>query len=287
VTVLEVIRRGSQFLAAKGVDSPRLQVELLLAHLLQLPRMRLYLNFERALDTTELDALRELIQRRGRREPLQHILGSTSFCGFEFFATAQALVPRPETELLAETGWEFLNSFPAATTATALDFGTGSGCLAVTLALKSPNARIVAIDISPGALALARQNAERHEVSSRLEFLGGDGFSALPPELRFHLIVANPPYIPAAEIASLEPEVREHDPRAALDGGVDGLDFFRRLSREAGTFLKPDGKIMLEFGDGQEEAIRRLFEAQKWIVETVKADYSGQPRILTARRVQS
>ncbi len=285
MTVLEVIRRGSQFLAAKGVASPRLQVELLLAHLLQLPRMRLYLNFERALDAAEMDKLRQLIKRRGLREPLQHILGSTSFCGLEFFVTAQALVPRPETELLAETAWEFLNALPAA--ATALDFGTGSGCLAVTLAVKSPDARIVAIDISPEALALARQNAERHAVTSRVEFLGGDGFSALPAEPRFRLIVANPPYIPAAEIASLEPEVRDHDPHAALDGGVDGLDFFRRLSREAGSFLKPEGKIMLEFGDGQEAAIRGLFEAQMWIVETVKADYSGQPRILTARRVQS
>lgn len=283
MTVLEVIQRSAEFLTKKGVESPRLQVELLLAHVLRLPRMGLYLNFDRALTPKELDDLRELVRRRGLREPLQQITGSTSFCGLELTVNAHVLVPRPETELLAELGWQFLNSSSSNPTS-AMDFGTGSGCLAITLAAKSPAAQVSAVDISPDALAVARQNAARHQVESRIQFFAGDGFAALPSGAQFDLIVGNPPYIPSQEIGTLEPEVRDHDPRLALDGGADGLDFYRRLAEEAGAFLKPGGRIMLEFGDGQEGAIQNLFEQQKWIVEAVKTDYSGRPRILIAHR---
>ena len=283
VTVLEAIQRSADFLAKKGLDSPRLQVELLLSHLLQVPRMKLYLDFERELTEAEVTGLRELVRRRGLREPLQHIVGSTSFCGLEIIVNQNVLIPRPETELLAELGWLFLNSLPQTPPPLALDFGTGSGCLAVALAVKSPNAIVLALDISSDALAVARQNAARHGVDSRIQFFGGDGFAVLPPNAKFDLIISNPPYIPAAEIASLEPEVRDHDPRAALDGGADGLDFYHRLAAEARAFLKPGGRLMLEFGDGQAPALQKMFEQQKWIVESVKPDYSRRPRILTAR----
>ncbi len=311
MTVLEAIQKSAEFLAKKGVESPRLQTELLLAHLLKLPRMKLYLNFERVLTPAETDALRELIKRRGQREPLQHIIGSTSFCGFEITVNRCALVPRPETELLAELGWQWLEFTPQRApeqpkgwTPTALDFGTGTGCIAIALAAKCPSAKIVATDISPDALALARGNAVRHNIAERIEFLQGDGFAALQnvgqasclspsekkkletggtPVLHFDLIISNPPYIPSAEIATLQPEVRDFDPRAALDGGTDGLDFYRKLAAEAKQFLKPGGKIMLEFGDGQADAIRTIFEAEKWIVEAVKEDYSHRARILIAR----
>jgi len=337
VTVLEVIQRSAEFLGKKGVESPRLQVELLLAHVLKLPRMGLYLNFERALTEPELGAVRELVRRRAQREPLQHITGSTSFCGLELAVSGKVLTPRPETEMLAEMGWTFLNergkklddarpfheaaavwqksatspqpsppeaerekitapgivprdsSIPAAkgkgsspAPLRALDFGTGSGCLAIALAVKCPEAKIVAIDVCPEALAVARQNAERHKAT--IEFCGGDGFAAIPAETRFDLIMGNPPYIPSAEIAELEPEVREHDPRLALDGGVDGLDFYRRLAREAGAFLTPDGRMMLEFGDGQDAALRKIFEEEKWVVEAVRNDYSGRARIVVVGR---
>jgi len=308
VTVLEAIQKSTEFLGKKNVESPRLQAELLLAHLLKMPRMKLYLNFERVLTTAETDALRELVKRRGQREPLQHITGSTSFCGFEIAVTGQALVPRPETELLAELGWKFLSTFNLQPS-TALDFGTGTGCIAIALAAKCPNAKIVALDISTDALALAKANAARNQVAERIEFLLGDGFAALQSEgrvprvpdsnseikigdswnsslrkLEFDLLISNPPYIPSAEIATLDPEVRDFDPRLALDGGTDGLDFYRRLAAEAKPFLKPDGKIMLEFGDGQADAIKRVFENEKWIVEAVKEDYSQRARILIARR---
>jgi len=285
VTILEVIQRSTEFLAKKGVDSPRLQVELLLAHVLGMPRMKLYLNFERTLAEAELEKVRTLVKRRGGREPLQHLTGATSFCGLEINVSRDVLVPRPETELLAERGWKFLQSLaPGSGAPAALDFGTGSGCLAIALAAKCPNATMHAADISVPALAMARANAERNGVLSRISFHAGDGFAALPGGVTFHLLVANPPYIARGEIETLDPEVRDHDPRAALDGGADGLDFYRRLAGESAPWLKPGGKIMMEFGDDQGAAISEMFTAQKWRVEALEKDYSGLERICVASR---
>ncbi len=301
MTVLETIQRSVDFLAKKGVESPRLQVELLLAHVLKLPRMRLYLDFERTLTEPELAALRELVRRRGLREPLQHILGTVCFCGLDLAVDSRVLIPRPETEMLAESGWRRLQALAGDDAAmvlrevpagragenpppSALDFGTGSGCIAIALAVNCPAARIAALDISEDALAVARQNAARHLLDGRIQFFAGNGFAALPAGFQFNVIVANPPYIPGAEIAGLEPEVRDHDPRGALDGGADGLDFYRRLADEAAAFLAADGRILVEFGDGQAEAVRSIFESQKWIVEGVQPDYNRRLRFLAARR---
>ena len=282
MTVLEVIQKSADFLTKKGVESPRLQAELLLAYVLKLPRMKLYLNFERALAPAELDAVRALVQRRGQREPLQHIIGSTSFCGLEIAVNRHVLVPRPETELLAEQGWQFLSTFNHQPS-TALDFGTGSGCIAIALAVKCPAAQVTALEVSAKTMAVAQENAARNGVAERIRFAHGQGFAALSADARFDLIISNPPYIPTAEIASLQPEVRDFDPRAALDGGADGLDFYRMFASEAAAFLQPGGKLMLEFGDGQADALKKVFESQKWIVEAVRDDYSQRPRILIAR----
>jgi release factor glutamine methyltransferase len=286
VTVLEVIQRSTEFLAKKGVDSPRLQTELLLAHVLQRPRMQLYLNFERSLTPAEIESLREIVKRRGQREPLQHILGTTSFCGLEIAVSRHVLVPRPETELLAERGWTFLNHLSTLNSqpSTALDFGTGSGCLAIALAHHCPGALIEAIDLSREALALARENAARHAVRDRIHFSEGNGFAAVPAGLQFDLLISNPPYIPSAEIATLQPEVREYDPRAALDGGPEGLDYYQRLAAEARPFLKSGGRLMLECGDGQAARVQEILQQQKWIVEAVQEDYNRTPRIVDARR---
>jgi len=301
VTVLEGIQRSAEFLAKKGVDSARLQAELLLAHALNLPRMKLYLNFERTLAPAEVDALRELVKRRGQREPLQHIVGSTSFCGFEIIVNRHVLVPRPETEILAELGCEFLITLgrvgcpqpaeqmrrgedTAPYQARVLDFGTGSGCLAIALALKCPEARVTALEVSQEALAVAHQNLARHGLELRVELAQGDGFTTLPADARFNLIVSNPPYIATAEIESLQPEVRDFDPRVALDGGADGLDCIRRLAAEAGMLLAPGGRLMFEFGDGQADAAHEILVRQNWIVEEVREDYSQRPRFLIARR---
>jgi release factor glutamine methyltransferase len=296
VTVLEGIQKSAEFLARKEVEPPRLQAELLLAHVLKLPRMQLYLNFERVLTPAQVDGLRELIRRRGRREPLQHIIGSTSFCGLEIAVNRHVLIPRPETELLAQEGWQFLNQLSrgdrlndgapadrAVRAPSSLDLGTGSGCVAIALAVNCPAAQVYAADLSPEALDVAIRNAASHRVSDRIHFLEGDGFAALPEGIRFDLIVSNPPYIPTAEIESLQPEVRDYDPRRALDGGPDGLEFCRKLAAESRPFLKPDGRIMLEFGDGQAGSVRQIFEAQNWIVEAVREDYNQHPRILIAR----
>jgi len=283
MTVLEAIQKSTEFLVKKSVESPRLQTELLLAHLLKMPRMKLYLNFDRALSPAEIDSLRELVKRRGQREPLQHIVGSTSFCGYEIAVSRHALIPRPETELLAELGWKFLSTINHQPS-TALDFGTGTGCIAIALAAKCPNANITALDVSADALALAKQNALQNQVAERIEFLQGDGFAALSTKTQFDLLIGNPPYIASAEIETLDPEVKGFDPLGALDGGADGLDFYRRLATEAKPFLKPDGKIMLEFGDGQADEIKKIFENEKWIVEAVQEDYSQRARILTAHK---
>ena len=284
MTVLEAIQKSTEFLAKKGVESARLNAELLLAHQLKLPRMKLYLNFERPLTPVETDGLRELVKRRAGREPLQHITGSTSFCGQEMAVNRHALIPRPETELLAELGWKFLAERQ---TPNALDFGTGTGCLAIALAAKCPAAKITALDLSADALALARQNAAQNQVTERIEFFHGDGFAALPEKTGFDLLISNPPYIASTEIAMLAPEVRDFDPRIALDGGVDGLDFYRRLAAEAKSFLKSDGKLMVEFGDGQADAIRNIFAGENWIVEAIHEDYSQRARILVAKSSSS
>ena len=281
--ILEVIQRSSEFLAKKSVGSPRLQVELILAHVLVMPRMQLYLSFERELTPAQTDTIRAMIQRRGNREPLQYVLGTTSFAGIEIAVTPSVLIPRPETELLAERAWKHLSQLTTNNSplTTALDFGTGSGCLAIAMALHAPTAQVHALDVSPEALTVARENAARHKVS--IQFHQGDGFAALPAGARFSLIVSNPPYIPAAEIATLEPEVRNHEPRGALDGGADGLDFYRRLASESLAFLEPGGTIMLEFGDGQGSALREIFEQQNWIVEAIEPDYTQRLRIFIAQ----
>ena len=195
------------------------------------------------------------------------------------------LVPRPETELLAEAGWEFLNQRAKTSPATepaALDFGTGSGCIAIALCAKTASAGVYALDSSPQALSVARTNAERHGFSNRIRFSEGTTLSALPADLRVDLLISNPPYIPSGEIPKLQPEVRDYEPRQALDGGEDGLKFYRYLSVEAKLCLSREGKIMLEFGDGQAESVRQIFEEQNWIVERVVEDYTRRPRILIA-----
>ena len=281
--ILEVIQRSAEFLTRKGVSSPRLQVELILAHVLVMPRMRLYLSFEQALPQPQLETIRGFLQRRGNREPLQYILGVTSFCGLDMTVNPHVLIPRPETELLAERAWKHLLSLAESSVApvSALDFGTGSGCIAVAMAAHAPNAQISALDVSDEALSVACENAARHK--TQVLFYLGNGFSALPEGTHFNLIVSNPPYISKTEIETLDLDVRDHEPRGALDGGTDGLDYYRLLAGEAPRFLLPGGYLMVEFGDGQAGDIQTILEQQNWIVEAVEADYTQRLRILIAR----
>ena len=270
--LLEVLRGTERYLADRGVESPRLNAEHLLAHALGLKRMELYLQFDRPLTEAERAPLRDLVKRRGTREPLQHVLGTAEFHGRTFTCDKRALVPRPETEQLVELALGMTKDKPAATL---LDIGTGSGVIALTLALELPSAILHATDLSPDALALAAENTARHALTDRIVFHQAD---LLPPgDVRFDLIIANLPYIPAEDIASLSPEVR-HDPSSALDGGADGLDLIRRLIETAPGRLAPGGALLLEIGLGQADAVNALLSARKFRDISVRPDYQNIPR---------
>jgi len=321
MTVLEVIQGATRYLEERGVGSARLQAEWLLAGVLGVPRLQLYLDFSRQVGASELDALRPLVRRRGRREPLQYILGTAVFCGLELRVSSAVLIPRPETEQLAERGWTLLKmrriensrstesgaesldrsrrreeeapereaadeegSADGSAAPRVLDFGTGSGCLAIALAAHVPEAKITAVDRSEEALAVARANAQKNRVADRIEFAQADGLDRLQTGRGFDLLIANPPYVPTAEIARLEPEVRDHEPQLALDGGADGLEFYRLLDRQSPGVLRPQGQILWEFGDGQAESIRSMLDASGWRQIGVHLDLSGRPRFIEARR---
>lgn len=286
MTVLEIIQKSTEFLARRGVESPRLQIELLLARRLGIPRLKLYMNFDKVLAEADVTQLRAEVVRRGDRVPLQHILGTAPFCGLDLEVGPEVLVPRPETELLAEAGirWLLERSRETPAPLRTMDFGTGSGCLAITLALRVPGLEMVALDVSDVALQRAEKNATRLGLDGRIRFLAGDGFALAKGIEPVDLVVSNPPYIPTAEIAGLQPEVRDHDPRLALDGGVDGLTFYRRLASDAGAWLRPGGLLLMEIGDGQSADVTSLLLAENWVVDPVVNDYSAIPRVVAARR---
>lgn len=288
MTVLESIQKSTEYLSGKGVDSPRLTSELLLAGILGTERLPLYLDFGRVLSEEEVKGFRQMVKRRGEREPLQHILGSACFCGYEVEVSRDVLVPRPETELLAEEGWKFLNGLGGP--GFFVDFGTGSGCIAIALAQRAKEARGIGVDVSAAAVAVARRNVQAQKLEERVAVAVAESLGqvkeGLPAE-GADLLISNPPYIASAEIATLQEEVRDFDPRQALDGGSDGLDYYRLLAREGAGLLSARGKLLAEFGDGQAGAATAIFEGQKWIVEKVLPDYNGKPRILSARRAGS
>lgn len=275
-TVLRLISWGSEYFEAKGVDSPRLTIELLLAHVLGLKRFDLYMQFDRPLRTDELERLRAMVKRRASREPLQYIVGEAHFHRHTFTVNPSVLIPRPETELLVE---EVLRRAHALR---CLDVGTGSGCIGITIALERPDTEVVAIDISEEALSVARANCERlgaRNVSMiRCDFMSDDVGSLGT----FDLIVSNPPYVAARDLPGLEPEVRDHEPRLALTDDGDGLAFYRRILDVAPTLLRSGGNIFLEIGYGQSEALDALCRDAGFEVD-VLTDLDRVPRILWAR----
>ncbi len=252
--VLEIIQKSTEFFAGKGIESPRLNAEHLVGHALGLKRMQLYLQFERGLTEPELEKIRPLVRRRAQREPLQHILGETEFFGLRLKTDRRALIPRPETEGLVELVTQLLPTAPA----TVLDLGTGSGAIALALARHWPSARVTAVDNSPDALALAAENAAALALGDHVVFVRSDWGAALPPNARYDLIVANPPYLSAAETAAAQPEVRDFDPPGALTAPEDGLADLRRILTEAPGRLNPGGLLALETGVAQHPALLRL-----------------------------
>jgi release factor glutamine methyltransferase len=285
MTVQDALSAAEQKLAHAQIDTARLDAELLLAHLLDVPQLRLWLKRTDALTTAQADKFDRLLARRAAREPLQHITGWTSFLGLEIHVNRDVLIPRPETEVLAQLAIEYLRRQPPP--ASALDWGTGSGCLALVLAAGVSRLQVIALDASADALRVARANAIAHRRAEQIQFVRSKGFLTLSDKdstrgspLQFDAIVANPPYIASAEIARLAPEVRDHDPRLALDGGVDGLACFRELAAGAKTWLKPTGRMFLEFGDGQARALQALFASHGWEVLAVEKDLSDRERVL-------
>ncbi len=252
--VLEIIQKSTEFFAGKGIESPRLNAEHLVGHALGLKRMQLYLQFERGLTEPELEKIRPLVRRRAQREPQQHILGETEFFGLRLKTDRRALIPRPETEGLVELVTQLLPTAPA----TVLDLGTGSGAIALALARHWPSARVTAVDNSPDALALAAENAAALALGDHVVFVRSDWGAALPPNARYDLIVANPPYLSAAETAAAQPEVRDFDPPGALTAPEDGLADLRRILTEAPGRLNPGGLLALETGVAQHPALLRL-----------------------------
>ena len=280
-TLLDLLKKTSGFFAGKGLESPRLQAELLLAAVLGCGRLELYMQFDKILTPAEIDAYRESVRRRALREPLQHIVGSAAFRGLEMQVNDQVLIPRPETEGVVEV---VLQRLGARADARVLDLGCGSGAIALAVAQEREGARVTAVDVSESALEVARANAEANGLAERIEWQCGDLFGALEDAATYDLIVSNPPYIPSGDIAALEPEVRDFEPRQALDGGADGLDFYRRIAAEAPAFLEAGGDLVLEIGAGQHEAVAALFDGAGWAAPEVQADLAGIMRVVAVRR---
>ncbi|HVZ38289.1 MAG TPA: peptide chain release factor N(5)-glutamine methyltransferase [Candidatus Kapabacteria bacterium] len=276
-TILRLITWGADYFKKKGVDSPRLTMELLLAHVLKLRRFDLYMQFDRPLSEAELEKLRALVKRRAAHEPLQYIIGETQFYRRMFKVNPSVLIPRPETEILVQESLRRVHGIRC------LDAGTGSGCIGITIALERPDTEVIAIDSSEEALELARSNAE--ELGARnITFRHADLFDdeAMRALGSFDVVVSNPPYIPPEEIATLEPEVRDHEPRMALTDENDGFDFYRRFIELAPRLLREGASMFFEIGFGQAERLGAMYRSAGFDVDLL-TDLEKVQRILWAR----
>ena len=279
LTIAEAVREAAEALGAAGVEEARREAGSLAGFVTGRDRTFLLTHDDARLSARELARLRAAVERRAAGEPLQYITGRQEFYGLEFEVTPDVLIPRPETELLVETALGLLRGTPAPLVC---DVGTGSGCVAVSLLHERRDARAYALDISQPALRVAARNAARHGVSERFTPLLSDCFDRLrcgpetPP--RFDAILSNPPYVAEDELATLQREVREHEPRQALTPGGDGLSVIRRLVAEAPEFLKPGGRLLFEIGFGQHESVRALVDPRVWTLLAVREDLQGIPR---------
>jgi release factor glutamine methyltransferase len=278
-TVLEIIQKTAEFLTARGVESPRLNAELMIGHVLDLKRMQLYLQFERVLTEPELVKIRPLVKRRSQREPLQYILGSVDFGGLKLKVDRRALIPRPETELLIEIIVGLCKAKPPARV---LDLGTGSGAIALALAKAFPEATVTAVERSEEALALAAENAEMTGLAARVKLERGAWFEGIANDARFDLIVSNPPYLSEAETAEALPEVRDHEPKVALIAADGGLADLQHIITTAPRFLAGDGMLALETGILQHAELLRLADENGLVRAEARRDLTGRDRFILA-----
>jgi len=280
LAVLEIIKKTTEYLSAKGVESARLNAELLVGHSLGLKRMQLYLQFERLLTETELEKIRPLVRRRAQREPLQYIIGEAEWFGLKLKVDRRVLIPRPETELLAELVTQQVTTPPARI----LDLGTGSGALALGLAKHWPEAVVTAVDVSADALALAKENAVALALDGRLRFLESDWFTALSPGETFDLIVANPPYLTEVETNAAQPEVREYEPRNALVAADGGMADLRKIIEATPRYLAAGGLLAMETGIAQHAELMKLCASVGLSRSESKQDLTGRDRLVFAWR---
>jgi release factor glutamine methyltransferase len=284
VTLSDALMSAEPRLRGAGVENPRLEAEDLLAHTLKAGRAEIYLRLREELSDEDAGAFIEILERRAEREPVQYLTGEAEFCGLAFLVSPAVLIPRPETEALVEEGASLIKDRACPAIA---DLGTGSGCIAVSLAERIPGAQIYAVDSSAHALEVAGRNAKSHGAEGKVKFLLGDLFGPLEAEGlagRLDLIVSNPPYIPSGEIPGLQPEVL-YEPLGALDGGPDGLDFIRLIINRSPAYLAPGGWLLMEIGMGQAGSVRALVADEPGLEFTkfVK-DFAGIDRVLVARK---
>ena len=257
MTIQTILQRATEFLQANGIEEARLDAEVLLAHILKMRRLYLYVHLELNLVDEDINNYKALLHRRVARVPVAQLVGNKEFMGLDFNITPDVLIPRPETEILVQMSIEILG--PIKEAINLADIGTGSGAIAVSMLHYLDNATVDAVDISPAALAVAKSNAEKFSVDNRINLFEGDLLEPLGGKA-YDAILSNPPYIPTAVIAELQPEVAKYEPKLALDGGEDGLKYYRQIIDEAVPLLKPDGFLALEVGIDQAASVRKMLE---------------------------
>lgn len=287
-TVRKTLEWTTAFFARKGVDAPRLSAELLLAHVLAIPRIKIYTDYDRVLSDDDRGRFRDLVTRAAEHEPIAYLTGRAHFFNVELEVTRDVLIPRPDTETLVENVVQAVRRQLILDAPRVLDLCTGSGCIAAAIARALKHAVVIATEVSPAAAAVARRNVERLGLAGRVTVEEGDLFEPLARIVDpqpFDLIVSNPPYIPSADIASLDRSVRDYEPRLALDGGADGLDFLRRILAGSPGRLNPNGRVFVELQFDQGPAAKELAEsARGWEDIQILKDHAGHDRVLTARK---
>lgn len=279
--VLELLEWTTSYFDKHNIPNPRLDAEVLLGHLLEKSRLQLYLHFDMPVFQNDLTAFRELIKKRIARTPISYLTHHKEFMSLDFYIDERVLIPRPETEFIVETVLNSTNSHPQRI----LEIGTGSGIIAISLAVNMPESEIIATDISNDALAVAEKNRETHNCEERITLIQGDLYEPIQSQdsSKFNWIVSNPPYVASAENSNVSPDVHKYEPHIALFAGNDGLDIIRRLIVEAPKFLLPEGQLILEIGDKQSEHVKELLAGQsEYKNYEMINDYSGIERVVVA-----
>jgi release factor glutamine methyltransferase len=283
-TIQKLLNWVTEYLKSKGIDSPRLSAEILLSHVLNLKRIELYTQFNKAVEQDKLTELRELVKRAANHEPVAYLTGKKEFYSIEFEITKDCLIPRPETELLVQHSIEFLRKREGEQYV--CDLCTGCGCIAISIARNFANCKIIATDISDTALAIAEKNIIKHGLQNRIKLLKGDLFEPVIPGLgptKFDLITANPPYVSESEYEKLAKNVKDFEPKSALTSGPDGLDLIKRIISDSKQFLKPYSSLMFEIGNEQGQAVRKLIEAAGYFENvTIEKDNQNLDRLAVA-----